>query len=154
EHLRVAARRRVNTLQVNHIRSGCPGEGADGGERGRQRNYIRCSDRVRRKDHVARGHETIERRNRANRTHVITANRKLIAQEVTFVNRHAVNKRERVRVLHLVSGRATSYRAGDNAETENLRILTPLVADREELRVFERRLISAHVATQAGEANG
>ena len=108
------------------------------------------AEAVRSEDNVARRDERINRRDRTDRANVVTANRKLVAEEETLEDRYAVDERQRVGVPHLFGGGKTSHRSRDDAETEDLRPLRLLAAHREELRVRQRRLIGANVATQSG----
>jgi hypothetical protein len=57
---------------------------------------------VRSDDDVLRSDERIDRRDRADRTHVVTANREFVAEEEPLEDRHAVDKRKRLRVSDFI----------------------------------------------------
>ena len=50
--------------------------------------------------------------------------------------------------------RKAANRTGNDAEPEHFRMLRLLAPHREELRVRERRLVSAHVSTQSRDGDG
>ena len=105
-------------------------------------------------DHdILRRDECIERRNRADRANVVTADREFIAEEEAFEDRHAINKGQRLGIPHFLGGGEAAHRAGDDAKSKNFRVLRLLPPHREELRVRKRRLISANVTSQTGERN-
>src|SRR6185369_1256574 len=91
--------------------------------------------------------------NRADRTYVVTANREFVPEEESLEDRHTVDECERVGVPHFRRRGEAADSSGDDAETEDFRMLRLLTAHREKLRVRQCRLVRAHVATQSGDGD-
>src|SRR6185369_3218788 len=104
-----------------------------------------------RNDDVLRRNKGIDRRDRADRAHVVTTNREFVAEEEALEDGNAIHERERVCVFDFLGGGEAADSSGDDTEAENFRVLRLLTPHREKLRVRQRRLISAYVTKQSSE---
>src|SRR5262249_9747618 len=88
EHLRVTTDARQNATQFHHVVDRGAGKKRDVGQRCRQTSVGGGRPgALRGQEHVARRQVKVERSKRANTAWWIAADRKLIAQEVSFINR-------------------------------------------------------------------
>src|SRR6266581_7610252 len=153
EHLRVGAGGRVGARQLSNVVSTCASECSDVCQRlikARHGNWRPAN--VGRNHHITRSDEVVERRDWTDRSDVVTANGEFITQKEPFVNRHTVDKCERVRVPHLRRRSKASDGPQQNSEAKNFRMIGPLVAYGNKLCELQRRFIGAHIAAQPGDA--
>src|SRR5258708_27187945 len=97
--------------------------------------FYRSSGRVARNLNVLRGDESIERRDRTDRTNVVAANGEFIAEKEAFKNRNAIDERQRLRVSDLRRCGETTDGRGYQPEAEHFRVLRLLSPHGEELGV-------------------
>src|SRR6185503_1470248 len=99
EELRITTNRSKRTRQTRDVITAASGEHSDTRRRCRNTgNNLRCTRWIRSNNDVLRCDKCVDWRNRADRTHVVTANREFVTQEEPLENWHARDKCQRLSV--------------------------------------------------------